>query len=76
MPESLHNFEDIFSKESFDSLPNWHKWDHTIELECDPEPGFHKVYPMMLEEQECNISSTTYVCAYLPRPSGLIGTVT
>ena len=24
----------------------------------------------------CNISSTIYVCAYLPRPSGLIGTVT
>jgi hypothetical protein len=52
VPESLHDFEDIFSKESFDSLPNWHKWDHAIELECDPEPGFCKVYPMMLEEQE------------------------
>jgi len=24
----------------------------------------------------CNISSTIHVCAYLPRPSGLIGTVT
>jgi hypothetical protein len=33
MPESLHNFEDIFNKKSFDSLPNQHKWDHTIELE-------------------------------------------
>jgi hypothetical protein len=52
MPESLHDFEDIFSKESFDSLPNRRKWDHAIELECDPEPGFRKVYPMMLEEQE------------------------
>jgi hypothetical protein len=52
MPESLHDFEDIFSKESFDSLPNRHKWDHAIELERDPEPGFCKVYPMMLEEQE------------------------
>jgi hypothetical protein len=26
--------------------------------------------------QHCNISSTIHVCAYLPRPSGLIGTVT
>jgi len=51
MPESLHDFKDVFSKESFDSLPNWCKLDHTIELEHDPEPGFHKVYPMTLEEQ-------------------------
>ena len=51
MLESLHNFKDVFSKESFDSLPDWRKWDHTIELERDPEPGFRKVYPMTLEEQ-------------------------
>jgi hypothetical protein len=52
VPESLHDFEDVFSKESFDSLPDRRKWDHAIELERDPEPGFHKVYPMTLEEQE------------------------
>jgi len=52
MPESLHDFEDVFSKESFDSLPDRRKWDHAIELEHDPEPGFRKVYPMTLEEQE------------------------
>jgi len=52
VPESLHDFEDVFSKESFDSLPDWHKWDHAIELERDPEPSFCKVYPMTLEEQE------------------------
>jgi len=52
VPESLHDFEDAFSKESFDSLPDQHKWDHAIELERDPEPGFRKVYPMTLEEQE------------------------
>jgi hypothetical protein len=51
MPESLHDFEDIFNKESFDSLPNQHKWDHAIKLEHDPEPVFCKVYPMTLEEQ-------------------------
>jgi hypothetical protein len=51
VPESLHDFEDVFSKEFFDSLPNQRKWDHAIELECDPEPSFRKVYPMTLEEQ-------------------------
>jgi hypothetical protein len=49
--ESLHDFEDVFSKEPFDSLPDQRKWDHAIELEHDPEPGFCKVYPMTLEEQ-------------------------
>ena len=51
MPESLHDFKDIFSKESFDSLPDQCKWDHTIKLEYDPDPSFHRVYPMTLEEQ-------------------------
>lgn len=51
VPESLHDFEDVFNKESFDSLPERRKWDHAIELESDPKPGFHKVYPMSLEEQ-------------------------
>src|ERR1700726_2946381 len=51
VPESLHNFEDVFNKESFDSLPERRKWDHAIELESDPKPGFRKVYPMSLEEQ-------------------------
>jgi Reverse transcriptase (RNA-dependent DNA polymerase) len=51
VPESLLDFEDIFNKESFDSLPERCKWDHAIELERDPEPGFRKVYPMSLEEQ-------------------------
>jgi hypothetical protein len=51
VPESLHDFEDIFNKESFDSLPERRKWDHAIELEREPAPGFRKVYPMSLTEQ-------------------------
>jgi hypothetical protein len=51
VPESLHDFEDIFNKESFDNLPEQCKCDHTIELECQPSPGFCKCYPMSLEEQ-------------------------
>jgi hypothetical protein len=48
---SLHAYADIFSETAFDSLPERHKWDHTIELEHEPSPGFHKVYPMTLTEQ-------------------------
>jgi hypothetical protein len=47
----LHAYADIFSETTFDSLPERRKWDHAIELECKPSPGFHKVYPMTLTEQ-------------------------
>jgi hypothetical protein len=40
-----------FSKTAFDSLPECRKWDHAIELECEPSPGFCKVYLMTLTEQ-------------------------
>jgi hypothetical protein len=51
VPTSLHTYADVFSEMAFDSLPEHCKWDHTIELECEPSPGFHKVYPMTLTEQ-------------------------
>jgi hypothetical protein len=35
---------------TFDSLPEHRKWDHAIELECEPSPGFCKVYLMTLTE--------------------------
>jgi hypothetical protein len=49
----LKGFHDInvFSKTAFDSLPGFHKWDHAIELEHKPSPGFYKVYLMTLTEQ-------------------------
>jgi hypothetical protein len=49
VPMSLA-YADVFSKTAFDSLPEHHKWDHAIELECKPS-GFRKVYPMTLTEQ-------------------------
>jgi hypothetical protein len=56
VPSSLHEFEDIFSEGTFDHLPKRRKWDHTIELEREPSPGFRKVYPMSPEEQtELNV---------------------
>jgi hypothetical protein len=48
---SLHTYADVFSKTAFNSLPEWCKWDHAIELECKPSPGFCKVHPMTLTEQ-------------------------
>jgi hypothetical protein len=51
VPTSLHAYANIFSETAFDSLPERRKWDHTIELEHEPSPGFRKVYPMTLMEQ-------------------------
>jgi hypothetical protein len=48
---TLHEYADVFSETTFDSLPERCKWDHTIELEREPSPGFWKVYPMTLTEQ-------------------------
>src|SRR3981189_2177844 len=49
VPASLHEFEDVFSEGAFDHLPKRRKWDHAIELEREPSPGFRKVYPMSPE---------------------------
>jgi hypothetical protein len=51
VPLSLHTYADVFSETAFDSLPERCKWDHAIELEREPSPGFCKVYPMTLTEQ-------------------------
>jgi hypothetical protein len=51
VPTSLHAYADVFSETAFDSLPERCKWDHATELEREPSPGFHKVYPMTLTEQ-------------------------
>jgi hypothetical protein len=48
---TLHTYADVFSETAFNSLPEHCKWDHAIELECEPSPGFRKVYPMTLTEQ-------------------------
>jgi hypothetical protein len=51
VPTTLHQYADVFSETAFDSLPERHKWDHAIELEREPSPGFRKVYLMTLTEQ-------------------------
>ena len=51
IPEYLQEFEDVFSKETFDALPPWKPWDHAIELEPGSKPTNCKVYPLSLKEQ-------------------------
>src|SRR3981189_2201315 len=51
VPSSLHKFEDVFSEGAFDHLPKRRTWDHAIDLDRKPSPGFRKVYPMSPEEQ-------------------------
>ncbi|KAG5727756.1 hypothetical protein E4T56_gene20808 [Termitomyces sp. T112] len=52
VPNHLHDFEDVFSKASFDSLPECKQWDHAIELIPDAEPSSCKVYPLAPHEQD------------------------
>jgi hypothetical protein len=49
---ALHTYEDVLSEKDFDILPQHCKWDHAIELEHEPSPGFRKVSPMILTEQK------------------------
>jgi hypothetical protein len=43
---------DVFSKESFDTLPKHKQWDHTIELVPGEKPASCKVYPLAPSEQK------------------------
>jgi hypothetical protein len=52
VPEQYHAFRDIFSKESFDKLPNKKPWDHAIELKPGSLPHSAKLYPLSPNEQE------------------------
>jgi hypothetical protein len=51
-PDYLHDFEDVFSKTSFDELPARKPRDHAIELILDAQNKSCKVYPLSLLEQE------------------------
>ena len=42
----------MFSKESFDELPEWKQWDHAIDLKPESQPLSTKVYLMSPIEQK------------------------
>jgi len=52
IPTYLHDFEDVFSKSSFDALPICKPWDHAIKLVPDVKPVNCKVYPLAPNEQK------------------------
>ena len=52
IPQYLQDFEDVFAKSSFDSLPEHSRWDHGIELIPGAEPSSCKIYPLSPKEQE------------------------
>jgi len=50
VPSQFHDFEDVFSKVSFDALPDHKPWDHAIELEFRAKASSTKVYPLSLND--------------------------
>jgi hypothetical protein len=52
IPEYLKEFSDIFSKESFDTLPEHKQWDHAIKLVPGEKLAGCKVYPLAPFEQK------------------------
>ena len=48
----LKEFASVFSKQSFDVLPEPKEWDHAIELIPGSTPSGCKVYPLSLAEQK------------------------
>lgn len=52
VPEQYHQYKDVFSKESFDRLPDRKPWDHAIELKPGSEPYRSKIYPLSPNEQK------------------------
>ncbi|EEB96985.1 hypothetical protein MPER_03786, partial [Moniliophthora perniciosa FA553] len=45
-------YEDVFSKESFDHLPEHRPWDHAIELIPGPLPSATKVAPVFFVKKK------------------------
>jgi hypothetical protein len=51
VPTHFHDFKDLFSKSSFNCLPNRKIWDHTIKLVPGTKASSCKVYPLTPNEQ-------------------------
>jgi hypothetical protein len=51
VPKEYWDFREVFSKESFDELPECRQWDHAIELMPDAQARSCKLYPLSPPEQ-------------------------
>ena len=55
LPKPYLSFQDVFSKESFNELPEQKQWDHVIDLKPESQPFSTKAYPMSsIEQKELN----------------------
>ena len=52
VPKEYWEFQDVFSKKSFDQLPAQKPWEHVIELTPGSQAFSIKVYPMSPNEQQ------------------------
>ena len=52
IPNHLREFQAVFSKESFNVLPDHKPWDNAIELVPGEKPASCKVYPLSPSEQK------------------------
>src|SRR5271155_195783 len=52
VPDYLQEFKDVFSKKSFDVLPEHKDWDHAIELIPGEKAAGCKVYPLAPSKQK------------------------
>ena len=52
IPEFLREFTSVFSKQTFDVLPEPREWDHAVEIIPGSKPMGCKVYPLSLVEQK------------------------
>ena len=52
IPEYLKEFDSVFSKESFEVLPESKKWDHAVVLIPGEKASNCKVYPLAPKEQK------------------------
>ena len=52
VPKYLQEFTSVFSKQSFDVLPEPKEWDHAVELIPRSKPSGCKVYPLSPAEQK------------------------
>ena len=52
LPDYLQEFTSVFSKQSFNALPEPKEWDHAVELIPGFKPSSCKVYPLSPMEQK------------------------
>ena len=52
VPEYLKEFTSVFSKQTFDILPEPKEWDHAVELIPGSKPSRCKIYPLSPTKQK------------------------